>query len=292
MAFTFTEFPDTAYYHSDLRRILDRLREIDDTLSKYDETIEQLKTELSKIQDLYPRVSNLEQRLTVAETAITSIKLDISTFTQKIYEVEAQEKADVIALRKLIDSLTAEITSIEVKIDGVYGYIDGALADIKLYVARLYGRMVTQFEGLKQLLLAEIEALKKRIDELDTSVKNPWHLEEGRIEQDRNERLVYMDLSDNVPTAIEYCKLGLTADEYSAFELSAIKYCRFGKKILHYDWVYNPITGIRQDINNVLTAIIDNHFGTISADAYTLLELTADDYTAKDITALEYYSFS
>lgn len=291
MSFTFTEFPDTSYYHSDLRQILKRLREIDATLDSYDEVIAELKEELTKIDALYPRVSSLEQHMKVAESNIVQIRADLDTMERRVLDMDAREEADVKELNRLISDLTREVHSIETGLDAIYTYIDAGLSDVRLFVSQLYTRLTMEFEGLKYRLEAEISRLKERIDALDTSVKNPWHLEEGRVEQDRNEKLVYKDLADNVPTAIEYCKLGLTADEYSAYSLTAIKYARFGKQKLHYYWVYDPRTGNRQDINNVLTSIIDTMYNTITADAYTAKELTADDYTALELSAFDYYKY-
>ena len=137
----------------------------------------------------------------------------------------------------------------------------------------------------------EVKDMLKRLDDIDTSVINPWHRELGRISPDINNKLVYGDLADECLTAEQYCKLGLTADQYKAFDITAITYARFGKEKLHYFWVYSPSFGFRQEISNVLTSILNGIMDTLTAEEYSLLNLDADGYDALDLTAWQYYSF-
>lgn len=287
MAFSFSEFPDTAYYHSDLRQILIRLREIDDTLSKYDETIEALKKELANIGGLYTRVSALES----ATADLASLRTRLANVEKTVASIIAQEKNDVANLQKQIDDLKELVTNLVVEFNAVFKYIDANVSKLEFTIADNYRKLLEAIARVEYDCKLQIERLTARIDALDTSVRNPWRPQEGRLDQDTNMKYVYKDLADNVPTAREYAELGLTADRYAEYEMRAISYARFGKILLHCDWVYSPITGVVQDINNVLCNIINNHFGTISADAYTAKELTADEYSALELTAFGYYSY-
>lgn len=287
MSFTFTEFPDTSYYHSDLRQILVRLREIDDNIGKYDDVIDELKAELSKITGLYSRVTALE----VATADLDTMRTRVSVLETKVIDLMTTEKTDVARLEKEIADLRDLVSELSTEFNAVFAYIDAEVDKLNITIANNYRKLLEKIIEVEYDCKLLISRLAARIDALDTSVLNPWHLEEGRIEQDRNQRYVYSDLSDNVPTASEYCELDITADEYSSFGLRAITYARHGKERLHYYWVYDPVSGIKQDINNVLTHILDNHFGTISAAAYAALALTADAYAAEDMTALDYYHY-
>ena len=61
--------------------------------------------------------------------------------------------------------------------------------------------------------------------------------------------------------------------------------------MLHLDYVFSPIYGFKQSVDNVLTSILNWLEGTLSADAYTALNLTADEYTALNLSAADYYSY-
>lgn len=284
MAFTFTEFPDTAYYHSDLRQILARLREIDDTLDSYDDVINSLKQELSKIQGLYDRVSALE----TATADLATIRTRITKVEDAIIDITTHE---VPRLDERIDAIKAEVDTLSISIDSFFEYVDANIDDVKYLVAKVYYKLLKEIRELEISLQTQIEDIIDRLDRIDTSVINPWHSNEGRIEQDKNNKYIYMDLADNIPTAREYCELGLSANDYSKYDMRAISYARFGKLLLHCDWVYSPVTGKRQEISNVLTSLIDYFSATATADEYTAQSLTADQYSALDITALGYYSY-
>lgn len=287
MSFTFSEFPDTAYYHSDLRQILDRLREIDATLDSYDTVIAQLKQEIANIQGLYSRVSALE----TATADLAKIRSRLTDLESEVVAIINQESNDVKRLDKRIDALKAEVDGLSLNIDSFFQYVDANIDDVKYLVAKVYYELLKQIKDLEIKTQIQIEDLITRIDNLDTSVKNPWHQAEGRIPPQKNNDYIYMDLADNIPTAKEYAELGYSARDYSKLSMRAISYNRFGKDNLNWHWVYNPITGRRQEISNVLTALIDYFSATSTADEYTALGLTADEYTALDLTALSYYSY-
>ena len=80
--------------------------------------------------------------------------------------------------------------------------------------------------------------------------------------------------------------------EYDTYNLTAYEYARFGFKMLHLDFVFSPIYGFKQSVDNVLTSILNWIEGTLSADGYTALNLTADDYTALNLSAADYYSYN
>ena len=74
--------------------------------------------------------------------------------------------------------------------------------------------------------------------------------------------------------------------------MSARDYSLNSKFITHLNYVYSPTYGFKQEINNVLTSIINFIKGTMSADAYTALDIDAEEYSALDLSANDYYSYN
>lgn len=284
MGFTFNEFPWSKYYDSDLREILRYMREFETKLNSYDETIAQLQAALESIGDLYDRVDDLEK----ATADLNTIRSDIKGLKTSVSDLTNTD----VALQKQIDAINTTLHEIDDKFERVYAYIDIEIASAN---ARWYNKFI-QLQTLMNMqyadLLNMIKILSERIDNIDTSVINPWHNMLGRISNQRNNNFIYNELADEILTAVEYASLGYTADEYSALDISARDYAEFGKKKLHFYWVYSPTFGWKQEINNVLTSIVNEIMDTLTADEYSALDLSAQAYTDLDITAFEYYNYN
>ena len=284
MGFTFNEFPWSKFYDSDLREVLKYMREFETKLDSYDETITELQEALNNISDLYTRVDDLESAI----SDLATIRTDISTLKGNVSDLTNMDSA----LQEQINSININLDSINTKFTTVYEYIDTEISKVNIQWYAKYLQLQTimniQYSELKEM----ISELSSRIDEIDTSVINPWHDLLGRISIQRNNNYIYNELADEIVTAEEYSKLGYTATEYQSLDISAHDYCEFGKKKLHFYWVYSPTFGWRQEINNVLTSIVNEVMDTLTADEYTALDLDAEDYYQLDITAFEYYSFN
>ena len=277
MAFTFNEFPWSKYYDSDLREVLEYMREFEKELKRYAEAIEQLEAAL-------PRITALEN----ATRDLPTIRTNISKLQKDVSDLANMDAA----LQGQINRIKLEIVNIHNDIARVYGYIDSCILDLdtkwKIKLIQLQNIMNLKFIELTDA----IEELSKRIDSIDTSVVNPWHSMEGRISNQRNVNYIYNELGDEILTAEQYCRLGLSADDYSEFDIDAREYAEFGKTKLHFYWVYSPTFGWRQEINNVLTSIVNEIMDTLTATEYSALELDADAYSALDLTAFGYYNYN
>lgn len=288
MGFTFEEFPNSDYYNSDLREILAYMREFEKKLLGYDEVIEELKRELANIGGLYDRVSALEQ----ATSDLGEIRADISNLIVGLEQLSNREKADIEVLQRQIYELIDKMSSFERDVRDVYSYINYNIAVLDNKLVKEVNRLMGVISDLEVSLSNQLDYIVWRLDQIDTSVLNPWHTTEGRISQDRNVRHIYSDLADGCLTAEEYLKLGLTAEDYVEFGVTARQYAKHGKELLHFYWVYSPVHGWRQDINVVLTDIVGNCEHTMTATRYADLGLTADEYSAIGLTAQRYYEYN
>ena len=274
------KYPVTNLHEIDLTFIHDDIDKMISILEEWEKIIDELKEGIALFKDL-------EQRVLVLENDVSALKTELIQLRSNYIKLNS----DVKAMQSNVDYLLARVKILQTEIDGLKTYIDNR---IDYVVAKSYQDdlvIMNKLNQAKAQLQSQIDELYRLIESISTEISNPWHgLDKMSIEE--NVRLIYSDLADKVPIASDYVKLGLTADDYNIYDLTALDYAKFGSDRLHLDYVFSPAYGFRQEISNVLTSIINFIQGTLSADEYAALDMSADDYTALDISAAEYYSYS
>lgn len=259
--------------------VLKQIQEFRATLESWADTIRELQEGLEDISDWETRIEALEvmsAKIPVIEKSLNDLAnlhdVDVKNLKAMIYDLQRQIDAlDVTALRIYIDSRDNEL-----------------MAD---YNKKIYDNYVVTYQ-LFNALKDRLEILAQIVAELDTTCFNPWPRRIAKEALQDNLNYAYSDLADLVPTAEEYAELGLSATEYSAYDMLARDYSVRGKYNLRMHFVYSPVYGFKQEINNVLTSIVNFIKGTMSATEYSALDLDADAYTALDLTADDYYSYN
>lgn len=94
-------------------------------------------------------------------------------------------------------------------------------------------------------------------------------------------------------TAQEYDSAGLTAQRYDDMDLTSQEYDLYGRNYIavtdKLTWMYNPFTGVYSPVREVVKQLAELHrTGAITAQAYDLLALSAEEYDDKEITAYNY----
>jgi len=279
----YTKYPQVNDEILNLDWIINKVKAMDAMLTQWIAQAEELRQMLlNTIPGMQSDISNLQ-------SAIALINANISDL-QKI-------RNDIAALKVMDGDLQAQIDAIDInydlifqKFDEVNERIDNIREVIGLEFLAAVRNLQNQLYKVKFDLEQEMNEIKARMDQIDTSVYNPWA--GRRVDQDENARLIYADLSDMIPTAAEYSELGLSSNDYNDYDLTAYEYAVRGKKHFHFDWVYSPISGIRQNISNVLTEIMNFLLGTMTASEYAAMDLTATEYSNLDLTSEEYYSYN
>ena len=259
--------------------VLKQIQEFRATLESWTDTIRELQEGLEDISDWETRIEALEvmsAKIPVIEKSLNDLAnlhdVDVKNLKAMIYDLQRQIDAlDVTALRIYIDSRDNELK-----------------AD---YNKKIYDNYVVTYQ-LFNALKDRLEILAQIVAELDTKAYNPWPRRMAKEALQDNLNYAYSDLADSVPTAEEFAELGLSATEYSAYDMLARDYSVRGKYNLRMHFVYSPVYGFKQEINNVLTSIVNFIKGTMSATEYSALDLDADAYTALDLTADDYYSYN
>lgn len=259
--------------------VLKQIQEFRATLESWTDTIRELQEGLEDISDWETRIEALEvmsAKIPVIEKSLNDLAnlhdFDVKNLKAMIYDLQRQIDAlDVTALRIYIDSRDNELK-----------------AD---YNKKIYDNYVVTYQ-LFNALKDRLEILAQIVAELDTKAYNPWPRRIAKEALQDNLNYAYSDLADSVPDASEFAELGLSATEYSAYDMLARDYSVRGKYNLRMHFVYSPVYGFKQEINNVLTSIVNFIKGTMSATEYSALDLDADAYTALDLTADDYYSYN
>ena len=274
------KYPITNLHEIDLTFMHEDIDKMISILEEWEEIIDTLKEAAENYDDVLVR-------LTAAESDISTLKSDLSALKLQVIK----NADDIEALKANMSIFDSKMTILETKIAAVYNYIDNS---INILAREMYQQDLIIMNKLNQAkadLQNQIDDLYAIVASICTDLTNPWHWGEV-FSPDENNKLIYQDLADGCPTAEEYARLNLTADEYDTYNLTAYEYARFGFKMLHLDFVFSPIYGFKQSVDNVLTSILNRIEGTLSADAYTALNLSADDYTALNLSAADYYSYN
>jgi len=274
------KYPITNLHEIDLTFMHDDIDKMISILESWEVIIEELKEGVELFKDI-------EQRIIVLESDVKSLKSDVIQLKSNYTYLSGE----VNNIKSDLDAIKTRLRIVEITLQSVWGYIDSRIDYVieKSYRDDLI--IMNKLNQAKLQLQQQIDDLYRLIRSISTEITNEWHWG-NKMSIQKNNRLIYMDLADNTPTASDYQKLNLTAADYDDFMLTAREYAKYGYKMLHLDFVFSPAYGFKQEISNVLTSIINYIEGTLSASEYTSLSLTADDYTALNLSASDYYSYS
>lgn len=263
--------------------VINKVKSMDNMLTAWIAQAEELQRILNDtIPDMETDISELFSLVTAINASISdlqNIRDQIAGLTEKDNDLQHQ----INAINTNWDQIDNRFAEVDARIDSIK-YVVGAE-----FLAELW-KVQGEIYQLKYDLQSEMRSISRRIDEIDTSVYNPWA--GYRVDQDENDKLIYADLADMVPTATEYASLGLSASDYAAYDLSAYEYAVRGKKHLKMFYVFSPVYGFKQAISNVLTSIVNYIAGTMTASEYAALDLDADAYLNLDLTSIEYMEYN
>ena len=263
--------------------VINKVKSMDDMLSEWLEQAAELQRILNDtIPDMETDISELFALVTAINSSISDLQ-QIRDNIAGLAEMDKDLQKQIDKINTNWDEIDNRFAEVNARIDAIK-YVVGAE-----FLAELW-KVQGEFYTMKYELQSEMRDIKRRMDAIDTSVYNPWA--GRRVNQDANDKLIYADLADLVPTAEEYSELGLSASDYAAYELSAYEYAVRGKKHLKMFYVYAPVYGFKQSIGNVLTSIINYIAGTLTASEYAALDLTSEEYSNLDLTSEEYFSYN
>ena len=279
----YTKYPQVNDEILNLDWVINKIKSMDNMLAQWIEEAEELK------QMLLNTIPGMQTDISTLQTAVSAIEANIADLQQIRNSIAALNSKDQ-DLQNQINNINTDYDRIFSMFDEVNARIDRLPQIIGVEFLASIRNVQVELYKVKFKLEQDMQEIIERMDLIDTTVYNPWA--GRRVEQDENDKLIYADLADMVPTAAEYSGLGLSANDYKKCDLTAYEYAVRGKKHFNFDWVYDPIRGIRQNVSNVLTGIINFFLGTMTASEYAAMDLTADEYSNLDLTSEEYYSYN
>lgn len=258
------KYPIENLHELDLSWLIKDVQQMEAILAEWEQVINELKEDIAKFDEL--------------EDDIAEIRSEIADLPDLRNAITVNEE-NIADLSNKLETLNLKVLAIDSKFNAVYRYVDE-----KDYLLML------KINQAKVQLQAEIDLINDIISKIDTSVYNSWI---GRkVSNQENSDFAFNHLADECLTAEEYLSLGLSAADYAAFSINSRDYQEFGKKKLHFYWVYAPVYGFKQEISNVLTSIVNFLSNTLTASDYASLDLSAADYAALDLSAAQYFSYN
>lgn len=301
MGFFRNKYPYTDFHEFNADWILSKITEFDayiksikdiiDQLASYYEIVDGLRDDMRALQT---EVGTYSDRITDLETGIRDVRISIANLENELIrmitdESNARKAADQY-LQEQINTIMIAVQNLDVlrkRIEAVYKslreYID-------IVISETERRLLLYINDRVVYLQDQINDIYEKLKHVAVNVYN-WqaysYADDGRIDFDLNNKLLYLHLGNNL-SALEYCKLGLTADQYKAYNLTSWRYLMYGTKELHADYVFMPVSGYRQETSVAISDVLTFLCNTLPAATYAGLELTADEYAALDLTAVQY----
>lgn len=291
------QIPYTNVHELNLDWVLTKIQEFDNKIRQFQTVIDEFSQYVDILQELEPRVSTLENEYSQLRSNVTQLQNSLNTLSNTVNSLDNaldQEKLTRAAadadLQRQIDAIRDSLIDIAALERRIKIYVDQSIrasdsrTDVKIY--RAYQQMNAYYVEL----MGYITDLYDLLSHVATDVYNAnayAYSSNGRIPFDLNNKLVYYHCQNSL-SAEEYCSLGLSAAEYAAFNLTAERYLMYSRKELHYDYVFMPLSGVKQETSVAISEAVNAVFDTLSASEYAGMDLDADAYTSLDLTANEY----
>lgn len=251
----------------------------DESLSYYEVLCKLTK----KINDIIELAEKLEKAYEEILSYYENIRQEIDeAIDEKYAQLDAEVKAELEALELRVNAKMNEVlTEVEELTTLVNTYYDNSknYTDAQLAIER--SRIDSKVNALATKLELEIDELRKQISEglALVEIYNPTTGFTSTIEQTIKD--VYDSARvDEGLTVAEYYASGITVGEYATLNMRVKEYAMAGKKIIHrfYKWFYNPITGIKNTVENLASWSMTRILNTASVTDYNNAGLTVDEY--------------
>lgn len=270
------DFPNATYYDSNLREIIYAIKKL---VSNYNEVVSQF----NEIQTQFDEFKQVIDKL--PDTITNEINAQIAEITPKLYEYLDTQLA---VINTAMDGIKQSITQLEEKLTLQLQNIDAAW---KVGDMNLDSKFTQITDEQRREYLSLIQEINTDIGNLQWDLPKIYNITKGT--HDSITKVLY-DVYDSVRvhavTAGEYDALSLTAKEYDDFALTAIQFDVESKWYLDDSRVINPVSGERDNLQDILFDIMAYQTGSqgLTAEEYDSKDFNAEFYDSLGLTAFNY----
>ena len=322
MSFANFEFPNTNFYNSDLRELIAMYKKL---VKDYDSIKTMVEESVRDYDSLIADNKEIHQRMTTIETAMSSLEKKIiaevnATVDSKVgLAVEYLEDEN----QKLMAEVATYVDNINIQINGLKTYVDKAINGIEKKLTNTTGVLKKYSDTGDKKVVEYIDEETARIKQQIKDIKiyqgdiiDPVDEQQKSIQDTANN--MFYNLKSWALRAVDFSRVGITAEEYDKIEISAWSYDFLAKwyvrekrnvveqvmKIVNglndrIDYVidlidsrtkaYSPISGRFVQLRDLCYELAQLMRGeALEAVEYDAIGITAEEYDGKEITAYVY----
>ncbi len=305
-------YNDSLSYYQNLLIFIEKLNQLTKELHDFESNIENIVNE--KIQENIANIlAQIEETKTQLETEINRLKEETELRFDNL-ETELEERFTELSVEvnnriiELTQTINTQINELSMEMIGVKNMFD-------VYTEQTNQNISARFEQIQEM----INDLIANYNGDRITVINPVYGTYTTLNVALDDLQKASTWNQGL-TALEYRNLQLTAKEYRDMNITAFMY-RYKGRDLFFDrlflgpvykklaeieqrvnlklteieniintnlFVYDPWTGERNSLYNIVLKLVDLHKNALTAEEYDNLQITAEEYDAKQLSAEQY----
>lgn len=285
---SYSEFPHTNYYDTDLRELIELYKSLVD---KYDDTVKSVtivNERLNHYMAEMPKYVSLQ-----VANAIKEYNTELKNYSSKL-----ENEIDV--LRKLINLKVSQLEEAD-------DTLENKIYDFRAELVKIEGVYNRKLSEMRLMILANdaanrkyvdnaIKEMQKKVDNIPKSelpVFDPVKVASASI-NDAIDSLYNVAINRHGFTALDWHKAThITAQYFHDSDISAMTFWTHGITELNaHDLMFSPVSGKWTTTKMAIYELADylkvGNFSHLTAEEFNQLNLKAKDYDAKNITAEKY----
>ena len=322
MSFANFEFPNTNFYNSDLRELISMYKKLvedyDSIKAMIEESVRDYESLISDNKEIHQQMNSIETKMSQLEkTIITEVNAVVDSKVGSAVKYLEEEN------QKLFQEVATYVANINMDISGLRTYIDKVINNMDNKLVNTTDVLKTYSDSGDKKVLEYVNAETDRIEQQIKDIKiyqgeivDPVDEEQKSIQDTVNN--MFYNLKSWALRAVDFSRVGITAEEYDKIGISAWSYDFLAKwyvrekrnvveqvmKIVNglndrIDYVidlvdsrtkaYSPVSGRFVQLRDLCYELAQLMRGeALEAVEYDSIEITAEEYDNKEISAYVY----
>lgn len=322
MSFANFEFPNTNFYNSDLRELISMYKKLvedyDSIKAMVEESVQDYDSLIADNKEIHQRMDSIETKMSQLEKTIVS-EVNALVDSKISSAVEYLEDEN----QKLVQEVATYVANINMEISGLRTYVNKVINNMDKKLADTTGVLKTYSDSGDKKILEYINEETDRIEQQIKDIKiyqgeiiDPVDEVQKSVQDTVNN--MFYNLKSWALRAVDFSRVGITAEEYDKIGISAWSYdylakwyVREKRKVLEHamklvnglndriDYVidlidsrtraYSPVSGRFVQLKDLCYELAQLMRGeALEAVEYDSIGITAEEYDDKEITAYVY----